>query len=342
MKNSNEDCFNPAFSHIYVERAVKNHPRAKRILSAFQNAQIIEIGHYKDVFCRSRQSYALQHKAQKLILAQKQGNLLYKGAPVCQSFGNRHFYYASCMMNCIYDCEYCYLKGMYPSGNLVVFVNLEDIFSEAGRLLAKHPLYLCVSYDADLPALEAVAGYVREWIAFAQKQEALKIEIRTKSATLPRLTAQRFASRVIFAFTLSPQTVIDACEHGTPSLARRIACAADALRQGYCVRLCFDPMLYCADWKKRYTDMLKQVFSRIPAEKLLDVSVGTFRVSQDYLKKMRKNQPHSAVIQFPFQNVKGVYQYPEALSLQMEQFLVTKLKEWLPEEKIFLWREDYA
>lgn len=54
------------------------------------------------------------------------------------------------MMNCIFDCEYCYLKGMYPSGNLVVFVNLEDIFAELEALLAQKSIYLCVSYDADL------------------------------------------------------------------------------------------------------------------------------------------------------------------------------------------------
>ena len=29
-------------------------------------------------------------------------------------------------MHCPFGCEYCYLKGMYPSSNMVVFVNLED------------------------------------------------------------------------------------------------------------------------------------------------------------------------------------------------------------------------
>ena len=50
----------------------------------------------------------------------------YEGAPVCQDFGNTNFYYCSTMMNCIYDCSYCYLKGMYPSGHMVLFVNIED------------------------------------------------------------------------------------------------------------------------------------------------------------------------------------------------------------------------
>ena len=52
------------------------------------------------------------------------------------------FDYTSCMMNCVFDCEYCYLKGMYPSGNVVLFVNLDDIFDEVYKLLQKHP---CIS-----------------------------------------------------------------------------------------------------------------------------------------------------------------------------------------------------
>ena len=149
-ENFYENYFNPFFSHIYVERSVRNHVRTQAILAKFPSAKVIDINHYKDVFCRSRQSCQLQHRTQKLILAARQGTLLYEGAPVCQSFDNPYFYYTSCVMNCIFDCEYCYLKGMYPSANIVVFVNLEDIFAEVAQKLENHSLYLCVSHDTDL------------------------------------------------------------------------------------------------------------------------------------------------------------------------------------------------
>lgn len=339
MKSLETDYYNSFCSHIYVEKEALKYPETERILSRFPNAEIIEINHYKDVFCRRGQKYVLQHKSQNLILAVKTGTLVYPGAPVCQSFGNEYFYYASCIMNCIYDCEYCYLKGMYPSGNLVVFVNLEDIFAEVNELLKKHPVYLCVSYDTDLGALASVTGYLQEWTVFAKGRQDLKIEIRTKCANLPFQDLD-LSSQVIYAFTLSPQAVIDAYEHGTPSLAKRIACAAKAVDAGWLVRLCFDPMIYCADWKMHYESMLKSVFAGLDGRKLLDVSVGTFRVSKDYLKKMRKNEPFSAVVQFPYHNIDGVYQYPKALAGEMEQFLTKRLKEKLPDDKIFLWKNE--
>ena len=46
------------------------------------------------------------------------------------------------MMNCVFNCEYCYLKGMYPTGNLVLFLNLEDIFEEVRELCRTQQVYL--------------------------------------------------------------------------------------------------------------------------------------------------------------------------------------------------------
>ncbi len=338
MKNLKEDYFNPFFSHIYVQKSIKNHARTQKIVAKFPSATIIEINHYKDVFCRSKQNNQLQHNAQKLILAAKQGTLLYEGAPVCQSFGNQYFYYASCVMNCIFDCSYCYLKGMYPSANIVVFVNIEDIFTEVERILQSHPLYLCISYDTDLLAMESITGYVQEWYSFAANHKHLKIEIRTKSANKSFIQNITPIPEVIYAFTLSPQAVIEAYEHSTPSLSERLSCAAELIHIGCPIRLCFDPMIYIPDWQLHYAEMLEQVFATIDMQKIMDVSIGTFRISQDYLKNMRKQNPESAVIWFPFEKDNGYCHYPRNLMEQMECFLTEKLEETICKEKIFRWK----
>lgn len=228
----------------------------------------------------------------------------------------------------------------------MIFVNLEDLFDAVRERLKEHAVYLCISYDTDLLAMEHTTGYVKEWIAFAeeqrklQDQESLKIEIRTKSADSSFWQRHSPSPGIIYAITLSPQTVIDAWEHQTPPLHQRIASAREAIQRGFALRLCFDPMIYCKDWETQYGEMLRQVSAGIDMKKVEDVSVGTFRVSQDYLKKMRKNQPDSAVVQFPYINDGGVYHYSDELTGRMEGFLVDRLKREIPEEKIFLWEKE--
>lgn len=339
MKNLKQDYYNAAFSHIYVEKAVADHVRTKMILSCFPSASVIEIDHYKDVFCRRGQDCGKQHRAQKLILAEKKGKLIYRGAPVCQNFGNERFYYTSCIMNCIYDCEYCYLKGMYPSANLVIFVNLEDFFEEVRQLIKRDSLYLCVSYDTDLIALEKIAGYAGAWCDFAKGRENLKIEVRTKCAHKQFFGEREPSGNVIFAFTLSPGAVAAAYEHFVPPLSERIACAAKAERLGFLVRLCFDPIIYVPGWQSHYQEMLDEVFAAVDPEKILDVSVGSFRIAKDYLKNMRRQTPDSAVVWFPYQNDAGYCHYPDELMEKMEQYLFSKLEQWTGKEKIFLWNE---
>ncbi len=339
MSSLKKDVCNPYFSHIYIEKDVLKHPVTKKILSLFPNAQSLVINHYKDIFCRKNQNFSLQKQTPGLILARKHDNLVYEGAPVCQNFGNQHFYYTSSVMNCIYDCEYCYLKGMYPSANIVIFVNLEEIFKEVKGILARHPVYLCVSYDTDLLALEQVLGYTKEWIRFTAEHRDLTIEIRTKSANKKVLDEVRPDKNVVFAWTLSPEKITVDFEKHTPAFEERLSCIQAAVKKGFQVRLCFDPLIYCRDWKEQYRNMFQRVFSCIRADEIKDVSLGVFRIPQDYLKRMRKQAPASAVLQFPYENDKGVYHYHKDLTEEMISFSYELVRKKLPMEKIFLWEK---
>ena len=327
-----------------MEQAIKDNPAVDAILKQFQNATIIYIKHYKDVFCRASQHYNRQQASHTLIIANKSGAKIYKGSPVCQSFDNEYFYYTSCMMNCIYNCEYCYLKGMYQSGYMVLFVNLQETFYEVSHLLKKHPVYLCVSYDTDLMAMENIFHLGESWCNFVntineQFSNKLTIEIRTKCGSISNWKNLTANPNVIFAFTISPEYVIDAYEGGTSSHDSRLACAADVMEMGFPVRLCFDPMIHCPDWQKHYKAMIDKAVETIDFSRLYDISIGSFRISKEYLKQMRRNMKDSAIANFPYENTAGFYHYPTDLQNEMEHFLLDKLTKHISPDKIFLWKE---
>lgn len=334
MKPSETKYFSDYFSHIYVEDEARAYPLTQEILSRFGSSEIIPIARYKDIFDRPRQSFLLQKQSPALILAVKHGRLIYPGAKVCQSFGNSHFYYTSNIMNCIYDCEYCYLQGMYPSANIVLFVNIGDFFNEVDALLAKHPVYLCISYDTDLPAFEGITGFVSRWTEFANSRPRLKIELRTKSAYAPGFKDSSCSQNIIYAWTLSPDAVANRFEHRTPPLDARLRAVKSAVSSGCTVRLCFDPMIYLPDYKSIYSEFYSKVFREIDAHDILDVSLGLFRISADYLKAMRKSRA-SLVTSYPYTNTDGVCSYEKKKADEMLSFARSELAKYIEPERIF-------
>ena len=155
------------FEKIYVEKNAASDPETLRILERMGCKDPEYIAHYKDVFDLKASS------GRALILAHNPGKHLYEGAPVCQSFGNEHFYYSPGVMNCIYDCEYCFLKGMYPGRDICIFTDIEETLSELEELGKQCPVYVCASYNTDLNALESITGFVSKWCKEAYDHESI-------------------------------------------------------------------------------------------------------------------------------------------------------------------------
>lgn len=322
------------FSHIYIEERVAAYPVAQHVLSRFPGSIRIMIRHYKDVFNRPHQDFRRQKASPKLILAVKQEPFLYPGPEVCEDFGNQNFYYTSPVLNCIYDCHYCYLQGLYPSANLVIFVNIEEFFEAADRQLESGPLYLCPSYDTDLLALEGVVPYASRWIEFAGSRKELRIELRTKSANYGAIAHLKPVEQVILAWSLSPDKVAQRCERLAPTLKARLTAIRAALDDGWQVRLCFEPLLKVYDWQRIYGEFLDEVFSMIRAEKVFDANIGVFRMGKEQFKRISRMRTDTDVFAFPMVcREGGVVTYED--EKVMRDFFYQHLSRYLPREKIY-------
>ncbi|SVD49612.1 uncharacterized protein METZ01_LOCUS402466, partial [marine metagenome] len=58
--------------------------------------------------------------------------------PEGYGIGGKNNYYFSHMLNCIYDCRYCFLQGMYRSAHYVLFVNYDEFFGAMDAKLMAH------------------------------------------------------------------------------------------------------------------------------------------------------------------------------------------------------------
>ena len=337
LENKNHNLFNNRFSHIYVEKKILNNKNTLEILSKFKDVKIIEIENYKEVFSSNNQDFHLQKLGQKLILASNKPNMIYEGAVVCESFENDNFYYTSSIINCVYDCEYCYLQGVYSSGNIVIFVDIEKVFEEVEELYNKlKTLYLCISYDTDLLAIENICGFSEKWYYFIEDKKDLKIELRTKSGNIDKFLNLKPLDNFIVAFTLSPENLALKNEKYTASFKNRVKAIKELQEKGWKVRICIDPLIYSDNFEENYGQMIEYLFNEIDKEKVIDVSIGVFRISKEYLKKMRNQNQNSEILYYPFECIDGVYTYSNKTKSYMINFIKEQFLKYIDEKKIYI------
>ena len=337
------------FSVIYAEKESLDYPIARHILEKYPDCPVILIEQYKHVFHRHNQNFRWQKSHPALILAVKKPPFLYDGPPVCQSFGCKHFYYSSPLMNCPFDCSYCFLQAMFPSAYTVAFVNLSDFAREIADTAKRHApdkVYIAASYDTDLAAFQSVYPYqealVSELVDYdASVAKNLVLEFRTKSADSsffrhhPRsVTSAEILSALVFAFTLSPDACIERYERGTPRLDSRMAAIRIAQASGYSIRLCFDPVFPEKDLLPLYPTFFDRVFGGLNGEQILDVSHGFFRMSDEYFRRIKRANPGSRLFSQAFPRG-DVVSYDADLCAEIRAEHVALLSQYIDKERIF-------
>ena len=91
---------------IYIERAIRTHPRTQRVLARYPNAVLIEIDRYGEVFNRRDQNFRLQKKNPALILAQKHDGFVLPTPPGYGIGGAHNLFLASLKLRTIADIAY--------------------------------------------------------------------------------------------------------------------------------------------------------------------------------------------------------------------------------------------
>jgi DNA repair photolyase len=290
----------PPFSHLYIEKELLTDrwsDATEKILSRFPKATTVTIDNYAQLAQRRSASWSDQKRTPKLILGRKYGDLIYRCSDVAPDFGNENFYYAVPMQNCLYDCEYCYLQGMYTSAHMVYFINQQEMIDAAVKLAAEiGPLYICIAYDNDILAIENLLGVVTTWVEGLREHPEITVEVRTKSSNFRPLAKLVPPKNFILAWTLSPTSVIQQFEAKTPNLKARITAMREALESHWRVRLCLDPLLPVKGWWTCYRDLIDELDRQDLWSQFEDASYGLFRMPKPFLRQAKKHRPDSALL----------------------------------------------
>ena len=322
---------------VYIEENVREHPRVAAILVRFPAARQIICGRYGEVFNPKAQNFRLQKLKPALILAEKYKNFVLP-TPSGYGIGAARNYYFAHMLNCLYDCRYCFLQGMYQSAHYVLFVNYEgfqDEISKVSQTYPSEPIHFFSGYDCDSLALEPVTGFAEAFLPFFATLPNAWLELRTKSTQIRSLAERQPLPRCVVAFSLSPSDIAEKVEDKAPALMRRLAAIEKLQQQGWQIGLRFDPLLYQADYREQYQRLFAQVFAVIDLNQLHSVSLGIFRLPEIFFKKMQNLYPDEKLFASPLQNQNGMVSYQQELEQAMMQFCTEQLLHYIPSKKLF-------
>ena len=322
---------------IYIEENIRQHPRVMDIVERFPQARKISCSRYTQVFNPKAQNFRLQKQKPALILAEKYQHFALE-VPAGYGIGATRNYYFSHMLNCLYDCRYCFLQGMYQSANYVLFVNYEDFQNEIRQFSAKTPteaIHFFSGYDCDSLALEPVTRFAEHFLPFFAELPNAWLELRTKSTQVRSLLSREPLDRCIVAFSLSPDEIAVKVEDKAPSLQRRLDALCKLQEQGWLIGLRFDPLIYQTDFKQQYRQLFAQVFSRIDLNRLHSVSLGVFRLPEAYFKKVHKLYPDEKLFAGPLAGQQGMMSYTRELEQEMMGYCSEQLSSYIPQAKFF-------
>ncbi len=320
---------------LYLENDLRSHPRARDICDRFPKAVRVPIERYGEVFNRNQQSFRLQKTKPSLILARKHGRPL---LPAPYGIGGSHNYYFSHVLNCLYDCRYCFLQGMFRSAHYVVFVNFEDFQDAMVGTLALHPgekVYFFSGYDGDSLALDSVTGFIGAFLPFFEANPLAVLELRTKSATIRPLLDREPISNCVVAFSFTPASASELLERGVPPNAARIDAATKLASRGWKLGLRFDPLLFTPTYREHYRRLFTEVFASVPTDAIHSVSLGPFRLPRDYFQKMVKLYPEERLFAGPLEERNGMVSFTGELEKEMDQFCTEELLAHVPRERLF-------
>lgn len=329
---------------IYVERSVRDHHRTRAVLARFPAATVVECKRYSELFNVRSQNFRLQKRNPALILAEKHGNAVLP-TPSGYSIGYSGNFYFSHMLNCLYDCRYCFLQGMYRSANYVHFVNYECFEAGIDEIRRSDGREVCFfsGYDCDSLAMEGVTGFARQFIPFFSSRPDAILELRTKSINTRVLECSDPVPNIVVAYTLTPDQIARKIEHGAPSFEMRLKRIQSLTRQGWSLGLRLDPLILWPGFKAVYSEMLARVFESVDHERIHSVTVGAMRFPKAMYEQIRRLYPYDPLFAMQDMEDRGdQVTWPAAIEQQLIAHVVADLAEHLPAERVFIQNGEEA
>ncbi len=279
---------------LYIEHQAKNYSQTHHLMSRFPDAEVVYIKHYKNLFDKR-----LTYKTKDCLLIAR---LTWKAMlPVPESYGyGSQSFFLRTALNCVFDCEYCYLKGAFRNDFPVYFVNYDEIKEQVVDMIARKreewvegDIWIYPSNRTDLLGAEHLTYFHREFLPFFDTLGWVQVESRTKSTSIKQLLCLPVPKNTEIAYSLSPQSLIDEHEKWTPPVHKRYKAINVLLDAWWRVWLRLMPLLPVEWYETVYSDFFDELKREVDISRCSSLFFWWFLLTKKDFSTMKKKNPDS-------------------------------------------------
>jgi len=326
---------------IYIDRSVEQMAETRAVCSRL-NAPRETVAGPSQVFEKIAAAEDPAGRGKEVLLLTRNRGAFLKRCPGTRWYTCCDYWILHVGTYCSMDCSYCILQSYFHPPVMQYFVNHEDMYAELeGRLEEGGIRRIGTGEFTDSLIWERWTGLAARLVPFFAKQSRAVLELKTKTTAVDGLQGLVHRRKTIVSWSLNTPWVIKSQERRTASLGARIEAAARCAAWGYPLGFHFDPLVIYPGCEDDYRRTIRRLLTRIPAERIVWISLGSFRFPATLKAVIQRRFPQSRIIYEEFvPGMDGKMRYFKPLRTRLYRRITEWIREAAPGVLVYFCMED--
>jgi spore photoproduct lyase len=189
--------------------------------------------------------------------------------------------------------------------------------------------------------MDDLTHYSVELVKWFSNYPHLTCEFKTKSSNIKNFVNLPHKGNVVVSFSVNPQAIVTAEEHGTARLSQRLGAAKMAKDKGFPVSFHIDPMIFVEGWETYYSELVNAITDLFSPKDIKWVSVGALRYppSMKNMLRERFGAPSKSLTGELFLSQDGKLRYDQNLRSKMFNHVISEFQKRNRKYPVFLCME---
>ena len=328
-------------SAVFIEKEIENHALTNDICARI-NAPVRVVENLKAVYAYVNSSDdPVARGKQTLVLSRNKGAFI-KDCPGTRAYNCCGYEILHLASFCHMDCAYCILQTYFHPPVMQYFINHEDMWPELEQVFKRKRVSRVGTGEfTDSLIWEDLSNLTQQLVQRFSNQDRAILELKTKTVSVDPLKGLDHNRKTILAWSLNTEKVIQSEERSTTTLAARFKAASRCVAWGYPVAFHFDPIVIYEGCEPDYQAVIRQLFSYIPPESIVWISLGTFRYIPALKQVIQERFPTSGIVYHEFiPGLDGKMRYFKPIRMNIYKKIVGWIKAAAPDVCIYFCMED--